>query len=45
MIVIVVIFLFLGSMRSVLIPAVAVPLSLIGGLFLMQLMRASASTC
>ena len=37
-IVIVVIFLFLGSMRSVLIPAVAVPLSLIGGLFLMQLM-------
>ncbi len=37
-IVIVVIFLFLGSMRSVLIPAVAVPLSLIGGLFLMLLM-------
>ncbi|MFV0477790.1 MAG: efflux RND transporter permease subunit [Parahaliea sp.] len=37
-IVIVVIFLFLGSMRSVLIPAVAVPLSLIGALFLMQLM-------
>ncbi|WP_116367939.1 efflux RND transporter permease subunit [Parahaliea mediterranea] len=37
-IVILVIFLFLGSMRSVLIPAVAVPLSLIGGLFLMQLM-------
>ena len=37
-IVIVVIFLFLGSLRSVLIPAVAVPLSLVGGLFLMQLM-------
>ncbi len=37
-IVIVVIFLFLGSLRSVLIPTVAVPLSLIGGLFLMQLM-------
>ncbi|QIB65192.1 efflux RND transporter permease subunit [Kineobactrum salinum] len=38
LIVIVVIFLFLGSMRSVLIPAVAVPLSLVGGLFLMLLM-------
>ncbi|RZA28969.1 MAG: multidrug efflux protein, partial [Lysobacteraceae bacterium] len=37
-IVIVVIFLFLGSFRSVLIPAVTVPLSLIGGLFLMLLM-------
>ncbi|MEZ5554536.1 efflux RND transporter permease subunit [Haliea sp.] len=37
-IVILVIFLFLGSLRSVLIPAVAVPLSLVGGLFLMQLM-------
>ena len=37
-IVIVVIFLFLGSFRSVLIPAVTVPLSLIGGLFLMMLM-------
>ncbi|TCO78383.1 efflux RND transporter permease subunit [Chromatocurvus halotolerans] len=37
-IVIVVIFLFLGSLRSVLIPAIAVPLSLIGGLFLMLLM-------
>lgn len=37
-IVIVVIFLFLGSIRSVLIPAVAVPLSLVGGLFLMMLM-------
>ncbi len=36
-IVILVIFLFLGSMRSVLIPAVAVPLSLIGGLFFMQI--------
>lgn len=37
-IVIVVIFLFLGSVRSVIIPAVAVPLSLIGALFLMLLM-------
>jgi multidrug efflux pump len=37
-IVIVVIFLFLGSLRSVLIPAVAVPLSLVGALFPMLLM-------
>jgi multidrug efflux pump len=36
LIVMVVIFLFLGSLRSVLIPVVAIPLSLIGGLFLMQ---------
>ncbi|MFZ5774981.1 MAG: efflux RND transporter permease subunit [Thermodesulfobacteriota bacterium] len=36
LIVVVVIFLFLGSLRSVLIPVVAIPLSLIGGLFLMQ---------
>ena len=35
-IVIIVIFLFLGSMRSALIPVVAIPLSLIGALFLMQ---------
>ncbi len=34
-IVIVVIFLFMGSFRSVLIPVVAIPLSLIGALFLM----------
>src|ERR1700680_3152373 len=34
LIVIVVIFLFLGSMRSVLIPVVAIPLSLIGAVFL-----------
>ena len=34
-IVIVVIFLFLGSMRSVLIPVVAIPISLIGAVFLM----------
>ena len=34
-IVIVVIFLFLGSYRSVLIPVVAIPISLIGGIFLM----------
>ncbi len=36
LIVMVVIFLFLGSFRSVLIPVVAIPLSLIGGFFLMQ---------
>jgi multidrug efflux pump len=38
LIVIVVIFLFLGSVRSALIPAVAVPLSLVGALFPMLLM-------
>jgi multidrug efflux pump len=32
----VVIFLFLGSFRSVLIPIVAIPVSLVGGVFLMQ---------
>jgi multidrug efflux pump len=32
----IVIFLFLGSLRSVLIPIVAIPLSLIGAVFLMQ---------
>jgi multidrug efflux pump len=36
LIVMLVIFLFLGSFRSVLIPVVAIPLSLIGGIFLMQ---------
>ncbi len=36
LIVIVVIFLFLGSMRSVLVPVMAIPVSLIGGVFLMQ---------
>ncbi|MCO5050908.1 MAG: efflux RND transporter permease subunit [Verrucomicrobiae bacterium] len=36
-IVAVVIFLFLGSFRSVLIPLVAIPISLIGAVFLMQL--------
>jgi multidrug efflux pump len=35
-IVVVVIFLFLGSLRSVLVPVVAIPLSLIGAVFLMQ---------
>ncbi|HYL13121.1 MAG TPA: efflux RND transporter permease subunit [Terriglobales bacterium] len=35
LIVIVVIFLFLGSMRSVLIPIVAIPISLVGAVFLM----------
>ncbi len=36
MIVVVVIFLFLGSWRSVLVPIMAIPVSLIGGVFLMQ---------
>ena len=36
LIVVVVIFLFLGSMRSVLVPVMAIPVSLIGGVFLMQ---------
>ncbi|MGA6096327.1 multidrug efflux RND transporter permease subunit [Stutzerimonas marianensis] len=37
-IVIVVVFLFLGSLRSVLIPVVTIPLSMIGVLFVMQAM-------
>ena len=36
LIVVVVIFLFLGSFRSVFIPVVAIPVSLIGAVFLMQ---------
>ncbi len=36
LIVIIVIFLFLGSFRSVLVPVVAIPVSLIGSIFLMQ---------
>jgi multidrug efflux pump len=36
LIVVIVIFLFLGSVRSVLIPLVAIPISMIGGVFLMQ---------
>ncbi|HUJ17710.1 MAG TPA: efflux RND transporter permease subunit [Nitrospirota bacterium] len=36
LIVVVVIFLFLGSFRSVIVPVVAIPVSLIGGVFLMQ---------
>jgi multidrug efflux pump len=36
LIVMVVIFLFLGSVRSVIVPIVAIPISLIGALFLMQ---------
>ena len=35
-IVVIVIFLFLGSVRLVLVPVVAIPVSLIGGIFLMQ---------
>ena len=37
-IVIIVIFLFLGSFRSVLIPVVAIPISLIGAVFLMMIL-------
>ena len=36
LIVVAVIFLFLGSMRSVLVPVVSIPISLIGAVFLMQ---------
>ena len=36
LIVVVVIFLFLGSVRSVIVPVVAIPVSLIGAVFLMQ---------
>jgi len=36
LIVVVVIFLFLGTLRSVLVPVVAIPVSLIGAVFLMQ---------
>ncbi len=36
LIVVIIIFLFLGSIRSVLVPVVAIPLSLIGAVFLMQ---------
>jgi len=36
LIVVVVIFLFLGSLRSSLVPVVAIPVSLIGGVFLIQ---------
>jgi multidrug efflux pump len=38
LIVIVVIFLFLGSFRTVLVPLVAIPVSLIGAVFLMQVL-------
>ncbi|MDA9317213.1 efflux RND transporter permease subunit [Puniceicoccaceae bacterium] len=37
MIVMIVIFLFMGSLRTVLVPIVTIPISLIGGIFLMQL--------
>ena len=37
LIVVVVIFLFLGSVRSVVVPILAIPVSLIGGVFLMQI--------
>src|SRR5215813_4319738 len=36
LIVAIVIYLFLGSLRSVLVPLVAIPISLVGGVFLMQ---------
>jgi len=38
LIVVVVIFLFLGSLRSVVVPIVAIPVSLIGAVFLMQVL-------
>ena len=38
LIVMVVIFLFLGSLRAVIVPVIAIPISLIGGFFLMQLL-------
>jgi multidrug efflux pump len=38
LIVVIVIFLFLGSLRTVLVPLVAIPVSLIGAVFLMQVM-------
>jgi len=37
LIVMLVIYLFLGSIRSVMVPIIAIPISLIGGVFLMQL--------
>ncbi len=37
LLIVVVIFLFLGSLRSVLVPIIAIPLSLIGAVFLMQI--------
>lgn len=37
LIVVIIIFLFLGSVRSVMIPVIAIPLSLIGAVFLMQI--------
>ena len=37
LIVVIIIFLFLGSLRSVLVPVIAIPISLIGAIFLMQL--------
>jgi multidrug efflux pump len=43
LIVILVIFLFLGSLRTVLIPIIAIPISLIGAVFLMQMMGFSVN--
>ncbi len=37
LIVVIVIFLFLGSVRSVIVPIMAIPVSLIGGIFIMQI--------
>ena len=37
LVVIIVIFLFLGSLRSALVPTIAIPVSLIGSIFLMQI--------
>ncbi|WP_437621805.1 efflux RND transporter permease subunit [Sorangium sp. So ce1151] len=38
LVVVVVIFLFLGSLRTVLVPIVAIPVSLVGAIFLMQVL-------
>jgi multidrug efflux pump len=38
LIVVIIIFLFIGSIRAVLVPVVAIPLSLIGAVFLMQVL-------
>ena len=40
-----VIFMFMGRIRTVLVPVLAIPISLIGAVFLMQLCSASRSTC
>lgn len=43
LIVVIVIFLFLGSLRSVIVPIIAIPISLIGAVFLMQILGFSVN--